>query len=197
MTTLRDDLTAQRTAALRAALAGNVPVALVALAQALALPLFYLGYADSPLDVRTVSPQLSGEGIDDNRGSTDMAARHAGWLQRLPEDRNALWPTLMALDQATLLDLIAYCVAATVKPERGDHVDRLAAAAGLDLAQWWVPTAKGYFSRVSKAQIAEAVTEGVSAQAGANIGGLKKADMAERAEALLAGTGWLPPLLRS
>ena len=29
------------------------------------------------------------------------------------------------------------------------------------------------------------------------IGGLKKAEMAERAEALLAGTGWLPALLRA
>jgi hypothetical protein len=67
----------------------------------------------------------------------------------------------------------------------------------LDLAQWWTPTAKGYFGRVPKAQIAEAVTEGVDAQAAAAIGSLKKTEMAERAEALLAGTGWLPALLRA
>jgi hypothetical protein len=42
-------------------------------------------------------------------------------------------------------------------------LDRLVTAARLALAQWWMPTAKGYFSRVSKAQIAEAVTEGESA----------------------------------
>jgi ParB family chromosome partitioning protein len=36
----------------------------------------------------------------------------------------------------------------------------------------------------------------VNAQAAANIASLKKAEMAERAEALLAGTGWLPTLLR-
>ena len=107
-----------------------------------------------------------------------------------------MWDWLIALDQAALLDLIAYCAAATVKPERGPHIDRVAAAAGLDFAQWWTPTAKGYFSRVSKAQIAEAVTEGLHARAANNIAGLKKADMAERAEALLAGTGWLPVLLR-
>lgn len=193
---LRDDLVAQRTAALRAALAGNVPVALVALAQALALPLFYFGAADNPLDVRGVSPHLKGEGIEDNRGTVDMAQRHAAWAQRLPEDQDALWDFLIALDQTTLLDLIATCTAATVKPERSPQSDRLAAAAGLDLAHWWVPTAKGYFSRVSKAQIAEAVTEAVSPQAANNIAGLKKGDMAERAEALLAGTGWLPALLR-
>jgi ParB family chromosome partitioning protein len=194
---LRDDLTAQRTAALRAVVAGNVPVALAALAHALALAVFYLGYAENPLDVRGVSPPLRGEGIDDHRGSTDMAARHAAWLQRLPEDQEALWDWLLTLDQAALAALLAYCAAATVKPERGPHIDRVAAAAGLDLAQWWTPSAKGYFSRVSKAQIAEAVTEGVNAQAAAAIGSLKKAEMAERAEALLAGTGWLPALLRA
>jgi ParB family transcriptional regulator, chromosome partitioning protein len=145
---------------------------------------------------RDASPYLKGEGIEDNRGSKDMAARHAAWLQRLPEEPEALWDWLIALDAATLNELLAYGAAATVKPEGGPHVDRLAIAAGLDLAQWWTPTAKGYFGRVSKAMIAEAVTEGVTAQAADNIASLKKAEMAERAEALLAGTGWLPALLR-
>jgi len=120
-----------------------VPVALATLAHALALPVFYLGYAENPLDVRGVSPRLSGEGIADNRGSKDMDERHAAWMQRLPEDHGALWDWLIALDPVSLADLLAYCAAATVKPERGTHVDRVAAAAGLDLAQWWTPTAKG------------------------------------------------------
>ena len=193
---LRDDLIAQRTAALRAVVAANVPVALVALTQALVLPLFYIGHPENPLDLRAVNPYLWGEGIEDNRGSKDMAERHAAWLQRLPEEPEALWDWLIALDPATLNELLVYGVATTVKPESGPHVDRLAAAAGLDLAQWWTPTATGYFSRVSKTLITEAVTEGVTAQAAANIASLKKAEMAERAEALLTGTRWLPALLR-
>jgi ParB family chromosome partitioning protein len=194
---LRADLTAQRTAALRAVVAGNVPVALAALAHALALGVFYVGGADDPLDVRAVSPRLTGEGIDDNRGSKDMVQRHAAWMQRLPDDEAALWDWLITLDQTALAELLAHCVAATIKPERGPHIDRVAAAASFDLAQWWTPTARGYFSRVPKALIAEAVTEGVNAEAAATIGGLKKGEMAERAEALLAGTGWLPALLRA
>jgi len=193
---LRDDLTAQRTAALRAVLAGNVPVALVTLAHALALPLFYLDHTASPLDVRSVSPGLHGEGIEEGRGGKDRAERHAAWLQRLPEDQDAVWDWLIALDATTLAELTAYCVAATVKPEGGPAIDRVAAAAGLDLAPWWTPTARGYFSRVAKAQIVEAVTEGVNAEAAGTLDGLKKAAMAERAEVLLAGTGWLPAMLR-
>jgi ParB family chromosome partitioning protein len=49
---------------------------------------------------------------------------------------------------------------------------------------------------VAKAQIIEAVTEGVNAEAAATLDGLKRAAMAERAEALLKGTGWLPSMLR-
>jgi ParB family transcriptional regulator, chromosome partitioning protein len=51
-------------------------------------------------------------------------------------------------------------------------------------------------SRVSKPQIAAAVTEAVSAHAATNIAGLKKQAMAEAAEKLLAGVGWLPAPLR-
>ena len=43
----------------------------------------------------------------------------------------------------------------------------------------------------------EAVREAVSDEAAERIGGLKKPDMAAAAEALLAGTGWLPGLLRT
>lgn len=39
--------------------------------------------------------------------------------------------------------------------------------------------------------------EGVSAEAAANIAGMKKLAMAEAAERRLAGTGWLEKLLRT
>jgi ParB family chromosome partitioning protein len=193
---LRDDLMAQRTAAFRAALAADSAVALVALAHALALPLLYLGSGESPFDIRAISPYLRGEAIEDNRGSKDMADRHAAWQQRMPEDADQLWYWLASLDQPTLAELLAYCVAATLKPERGTHADQIAAAIGFNLAQWWVPAAKGYFGRVSKEQIAKAVTEGRSPEAAENIAKLKKAEMAERAEALLADSDWLPALVR-
>jgi len=43
----------------------------------------------------------------------------------------------------------------------------------------------------------EAVTEAVSEDAAQRISGAKKAEMAEAAEGLVAGTGWLPEPLRS
>jgi ParB family chromosome partitioning protein len=53
-----------------------------------------------------------------------------------------------------------------------------------------------YLGRVTKARNGEAVREAVSDEAAERIGSLKKPDMATEAEALLAGKGWLPSLLR-
>jgi hypothetical protein len=53
------------------------------------------------------------------------------------------------------------------------------------MTAYWQPTATGYFGRVSKERIVEAVRDGVSEQAAQNIVRLKKPAMAEAAEAVL------------
>jgi len=65
------------------------------------------------------------------------------------------------------------------------------------MSRYWTVTGDSYLLRVTKAQIGEAVTEAVSAEAASRIADLKKTDMVEAAQALLAGTGWLPGLLRT
>jgi ParB family transcriptional regulator, chromosome partitioning protein len=82
------------------------------------------------------------------------------------------------------------------RPSVRTPFDRLAAAAGLDMAQWWEPTAANYLGRISKAQIVDAVTEGAGAQAASKLDGLKKGDMAARAEEWLSGKGWTPAIFR-
>ena len=66
-----------------------------------------------------------------------------------------------------------------------------ARALALDVAKDWTPTVDSYLGRVTKAHIVEAVTEGVSEDAARRIADMKKPDMAQAAEQLLAGTGWL------
>ncbi|MCI3133387.1 hypothetical protein [Phenylobacterium aquaticum] len=65
------------------------------------------------------------------------------------------------------------------------------------MSSYWSPSVGSYLGRVTKARIGEAVREAVSEEAAARIEGLKKPDMASEAEALLAGKGWLPSLLRA
>ena len=58
----------------------------------------------------------------------------------------------------------------------------------------WTPTADGYFGRVTKAQIIDAVREAKGAEHADRLAPLKKADMTAAAEALLAPTSWVPAI---
>jgi ParB family transcriptional regulator, chromosome partitioning protein len=73
----------------------------------------------------------------------------------------------------------------------------VARAVNLDLAAaGWAPTVDNYLGRVPKARILEAVREAKGEPSAQLIDHLKKTDMANEAERLLAGTGWLPEPLR-
>ena len=60
----------------------------------------------------------------------------------------------------------------------------------------WTATKDSYLGRVPKALIVDAVQEGAGARAAGQITGSKKDIMVTDAEQLLAGTGWLPTILR-
>lgn len=202
------DLTAHRTLALRDALAGNATVALSAVVHALALFAFYPAYErPTCLEIKGVSAYLDGHapGIDDTRAGRSVADRHAAWASRVPKEADDLWAFVEGLPVTELLDLLAHCASMTVnavrapfdrRPGAWAHADRLAQAVDLDMSGYWTATVASYLGRVTKARIGEAVWEAVSEAAAERIGGLKKPDMASEAEALLAGTGWLPSLLR-
>ncbi|GBQ20847.1 hypothetical protein AA12717_0691 [Gluconacetobacter sacchari DSM 12717] len=82
--------------------------------------------------------------------------------------------------------------------ERLARADRLATALTLDLAEaGWQPTAENYLGRVTKARILEAVREARGNEAADRIAHMKKGDMAQAAEQLLDGSGWLPEALRT
>src|SRR3546814_11645557 len=65
------------------------------------------------------------------------------------------------------------------------------------VAAGWSPTIGNYLGRVTKARILAAVREAKGARAGDRIEHLKKAEMAEQAQTLLAESGWLPEPLRT
>jgi len=206
---LVEDLTAHRTAALRTVLAGNPETALAAVVHALALRLFYGYGADSCLALRADSSELraSADGMEDSAAAKAFAERQDGWRRRLPEAAEDLWSWLLGQDAALRLDLLAFCAGYAVDAvaRRHDgagsgrlvHADQLAAALSLDMAQWWEASASSYLGRVSKARILEAVAEGVSPQAAENLAKLKKDALVAQAGERLAGTGWLPAILRA
>jgi ParB family transcriptional regulator, chromosome partitioning protein len=204
------DLTAYRTAGLRNALAEHSALALTAVVHALAAATFYR-WSDglSCLEIVPRSAFLSSHAaeIDACPAMTAIAERHASWERRLPEDVARLWEFVSRIDMAAQTELLAHCASLTLnavilpkQPGGGAalaHADLLAQRLGLDMAATWTPTVASYFGRVSKERILEVVREGVSPEAATNIATLKKQAMAETAEQRLAGTGWLPPLLRT
>jgi ParB family chromosome partitioning protein len=200
------DLTAHRTLGLRLTLGEQPDMALIALTHALVAQTFYHRDA-SCLEIRLRSEPLGGHapGIDDTKAGQAMAERHESWARQLPNEVDELWAFIVGWDQDSRSMLLAHCVALSVNGIKlantgkiiAKHGDDLAQAVGLDMTRHWQPTAEGYFSRINKAQIGEAVTEAVSVEAAARVAALKKPDMAAAAEKLVAGSGWLPELLRT
>ncbi|MGE4338050.1 MAG: ParB/RepB/Spo0J family partition protein [Pigmentiphaga sp.] len=201
------DLTAHRTLGLRLVLGEQPDIALLAVTQTLALQTFY-GSGAQVLDIRPTSVSLAGhaDGIEDTAAGKTLADRHASWAARLPRDVADLWGYIVGLDRAEVMRLFAHCAALTVnavklpwerKPRAQATADKLASALGFDMTAHWRPTVRTYLGRVTKAHILAAVHEAVGEEAAERVRGMKKQAMAEAAEQLLAGTGWLPAILRT
>lgn len=203
------DLTAHRTMGLRDAVQADVVAALLTVVHALALQVFYPGYGLwTPLQLRLTVTGLErlAPGVSDTPAGRRVADRLEAWGARLPEKAEDLWAVLAPMGRADLLDLMAICAGVGLYAVRDPHdrrpgalaqAETLATAVGLDMTGTWSATAAGYFSRVPKARVLEAVTEAVGAEEAGRIAEMKKADMAEAAERLLDGRGWLPGVLRT
>lgn len=200
---LIEDLTAHRTAALQAMLARSPDAALALVVYTLAAAQFAHAPA-SVLGLHLRTRRLWGSLGDDVAAVADLDATRERLGDRLSGDAAALWDWCFAASRDELLDVLAVAVASgldavvTKAEPNGRGVaegDALARVLGLDMAQWWQPTAAGYFGRVPKAVILsdlEAAGRG-NAPSWAK---LPKADLAALAEREIAGTGWLPSPLK-
>jgi ParB family chromosome partitioning protein len=213
------ELTALRTLALQDAFAQSPSVAFAAVLHALALSAFYTTSQESclTLSVSRVSFFHQPSDLRESPSARAIAARHAEWKARLPKSDKDLWAALQALDGDTQAALFAHCAAFAVNAvweaggrydtgrisshtiqRRVVHADVLAATVGLDMAaEGWRPTVANFLGRVTKAHILKAVSEGKGAEAAGLIDHLRKDDMAQKAEQLLADADWLPEPLRT
>ena len=208
------DLSAHRTAAIRASLLARPDVALVAVTHALLVQTHYgCAVYDRPTtfelsaDTLTNHPQRHCQGYQGSKAGQALTSARGRMTMLLPTSSRDLWAHLMERSQDQLLELLAYAAAQLVNGLVASHnqantdrvraADALASALGLNMADWWVATAESFFGRVSKPVMLAAVAEVSTAQAAENIAGLKKAELAAEAEKRVAGKGWLPPLLRS
>jgi ParB family transcriptional regulator, chromosome partitioning protein len=202
------ELTAHRTLALRDALANDPDTAFLAVLHALCLKAFYRQVSESCLEIEAKSASfgVQAPGLKDTASAKAVDARHESWARQLPRESADLWDALTAFDADSRAALFAHCASLTVnavnepwnrRPRAIAHADRLAQAVNLDMAAaGWNPTVDNYLGRVTKARILEAVREAKGEALAQLIDHLKKPEMANEAERLLAGTGWLPEPLR-
>lgn len=216
--TLVMELTATRTVALQNAVANDPHVAMTVLLHKLCLDAARaFGYATTCLEASINETRfvVQNPELKQTTAALAMKDRRDTWKSQLPADEDLLWDYLAALDNAARAELLAHLVSLGVtavderpkydygrtSPEimrrRIGSADRVARAVGLDMvAEGWLPTADNYLDRVTKPRILDAVREALGESQAQLIAHLKKGDMAREAERLLAGTGWLPELLR-
>jgi ParB family transcriptional regulator, chromosome partitioning protein len=194
---------------LRDAVAQNPDVAFLAALHVLCVKLFYRYTSDSCLeiDVKSVVFGRQAPGLNDTAFAKAVDERHRRWSEQLPQEPGDLWEALLAFDTDSRHALFAHCIALSInavheswnrRPRALAHADRIAEAIDLDIvAAGWSPTVDNYLGRVTKARIVQAVREARGEQAAQIIGHLKKGEMAEKAQYLFAGSGWLPEPLRT
>jgi ParB family chromosome partitioning protein len=209
-----EELTAHRTAALRATLAGCPDVALLAVVHRLALELCYDGPSGGLPSALTLDPgkgtdrlDRHAKGIEESPAGIALREQYARWRSRLPEAPEGLWDWLVAQDQSVILQLLAFCASQTVDAVRLSHgapdrarlaaADRLAQAVDLDMADWWKPASTGFLSRLTKDQILAVLTEVTGTADMAELKRLRKKDLLGEAERRLGSARWLPEPLRS
>ena len=200
------DLTAQKTLALRNALASDVDTAFVMVLHALVLQVFYRFAKDSCLEVTMTSNSFGQvQGLAETSWVKEIAERHEAWDRDMP-DSDRLWDFLLGLDEASRKALLAHCASLSLnavvepwnrRPGALAHADTLAATLGFDMVTaGWEPTVDNYLGRVTKARIVQAVREARGEDSAQLIDHMKKDLMAREAARLLEGSNWLPEPLR-
>lgn len=205
-------LTANKVGIVAANLANRPQVALAVLVAQLARQVLGSGYfacGDYGLGVRLSHEALEQHAPDyrQSKAAAELARLRAHWMDTLPLDENGclsdqVLDWALQQDGDTLMELLAYLVATSVQgvqhheSSSATTLDRLAAVAGVDITQWWVPTVGNYLGHINKGQLVAAVTDALDEQTAQPLAKMKKAEAAQRAEQLLVETSWIPWPLR-
>ena len=202
---LVEDLTAQKTAALRSELTKNHNVALVAVVHSMLLSAFYRHATHhSCLEISTSSFGLDGslKEPQNSKALADLDVAFEDIKGRLPSHPGELWDWCLDLKRPELLDLLAFAAASTVNVVEGkstyrnthhiNHSKQLAAALGTDMRNHFEPTVDNCFTHMNRATIQASVAEVKGEDFAKGIIDMKKSDAAAFAAKNLKGTGWLP-----
>jgi len=207
--TLMEDLTAQKTAALRLELANNPDVALASVIHALLLRRVYTGYCvyeQSALELSIAHTDLAGSMKQPDQCAAleeleNLSEQHRSHIPGNPAD---LWDWCIDQTRDQLLNLLAWAASHSVnavegkmdRPKAAAHADQIGAAVGIDMRTYFKPTAENYFSHLQRSRIQAAVAEACRDDFADGIADMKKAEGAAFAQKALKDKDWLPEPIR-
>lgn len=200
---LVESLTSHRSAAIAASLLEQPDKALATVVYELVMDVFSHGHG-TVLELTAKVQSL--KAVEGSMALSKLEQARENWGQRIPGTPDAIWQWCLEQDQSVLLDLLAFCAARMVnavqhKQDRADndrleHANSLGRAVSLDMKAWFTPSSDNYFGRVSRTLILEALVEARKQPVAPAWEKLKKAELSALAEREIAGTGWLPVILR-
>ena len=205
--TLVKAMSAERTLAVQAELAGRPDVSVALLTWTLCMKMFSRkchGRRQEPLRAYVSTNQhhlssLAPSG-EEGRALMTLNAQREAFQATLPEewDRDFTW--LLSWSPEQVNALLGFCAAHGIDglQERlynrtdASELDNLEAALDFDLRKWWQPDAENYFGKIKITQIGQAYEQaGLTGRAG-EIVKLKRRDAAQAAAQDLNAQGWLP-----
>lgn len=208
--TLIEDLTAQKTAALRVELVHNPDVALAAVVHAMLLRVAYTGFVSeqSALQVSLTYERIEGSMKSPERckAVTDFEGIQENYGHKIPGNPADLFGWCLSQSREELLLLLAYAAAHSVNAVEKKFTDRrsgieqanqLGRALNVRMTEWFETTADSYFNHINRQSIALAVAEAKGEDASLSVKAAgKKTEAVLIADRLIVGTGWLPAPIR-
>ncbi|GGC23712.1 ParB/RepB/Spo0J family partition protein [Pseudoduganella buxea] len=197
---LTPDLISHRTAALQAELIDKADIALRYVTYVLVQQVLAAGAATAMAQIQLVRSPLVGTAAS-GPAAKAIAERRSALGALLPSDGKSLLTWMTEQDDATVLQILAYCVATAIDTKRTDAKSSpefrvLAQALKLEMRKWWSPTAAHYFKHLTKAKMIEIVRTAISDEAAVPLEKLPKEVVACAAERALSNSRWLPTALR-
>ncbi len=199
-------LTSERTIAVQAELSKQPKVAMALLGYTLAYSLFALGQSDSPMGVRLernyklkdFAPTIEGSAAE-----LELLNMKEEWLSKLPDGWKNDSMCLLSWELDEIINLISYCVSVTIDGVKNPQFSKakslveVEAAMGFNILNYWKPTKENLYKRISKEQLACALTEAGMEDKVSNIKPMKKSDAAEYVANEMAESDWLPEQMKT
>lgn len=124
----------------------------------------------------------------------------AALVKDLPKAEGQLWDALQTAtdEQLDSLNAYAFAMSLSLEAEHKGMSGRLLDAIGFDMAKHFEPTADNFLARqLPKAIVIKALVDVGKATDKQKLEGMKSRDLAKEAQKRLAGTGWVPELIRT